>query len=149
MPDTYEYSPGSSVYMSGHSEWIIRRKGKPGIIADITGHEEHAQAAVDALNQAATRDTFVEGVIRKHADALAAALRVALFDAHPAYASTAGWRGGIGGQMITRGCSFNDPPPEHAWMRDALVKPLRAYVQAYAPDLATAEAELRTTEEEN
>jgi hypothetical protein len=150
MPDTFEYDHGSSVYMSGHSEWIIRRQSKPGIIASITGHERHAQAAVDALNQAARHDEFSAAKVREHADRLAAALHTALYDAHPTYGSTAGWRGGIGGQAVTTGCASIDPPPGDTWMtQDTLSRVLRTYIDAYGPDLAAAKATLRTTAEEN
>lgn len=61
---------------------------------------------------------------------LAAALALALHDAHPMYSSTAGWRGGIGGQAFTQGCSFLDSPPEdQSWTQfDALSGPLRDWL---------------------
>lgn len=61
---------------------------------------------------------------------LVAALALALYDAHPVYANTTGWRGGIGGSAITAGCSFNDPPPsDEGWTQmDVLSTPLREWL---------------------
>lgn len=141
-PDTYRYESGPSVFMSGDSDWIIRRVGKPGIIASIVGRETHAKAAVDALNQAAKHAAFADANLRKNADALAAALHVAIYDMHPAYGSTAGWRGGIGGSAITQGCSFNDTPTYMRAMPDRLRGTLRTYIDRYGPDLGAAHLEL-------
>jgi hypothetical protein len=70
--------------------------------------------------------------LKELADRLAGALFYALRDAHPIYSSTAGWRGGIGGQTITQGCSFNDPPPGEEWLQmDLLSQALREYLAAY------------------
>ena len=47
---------------------------------------------------------------------LAAALHLAVRNAHPVYPSSATWHGGAGGQAITQGCSFIDPPPSAGWV---------------------------------
>lgn len=133
-PDTHEYESGPSVFMDGTSDWIIRRKGKPGIIASVVGHESHAKAAVHALDEVAKRDVWVAGIAQAEARRLAAALHMALFDAHPAYGSTAGWRGGTGGQMVTTGCSVTDPPPAQQFLADALVLVLRDYRDKWGAD---------------
>ncbi|ALJ22067.1 hypothetical protein [Microbacterium sp. No. 7] len=68
---------------------------------------------------------------RELAEDLAGALALLLYDAHPTYGSTAGWRGGYGGQVMTRGCSIIDPPPGAEWTQyDLLSRPLRAYMDA-------------------
>jgi hypothetical protein len=78
------------------------------------------------------------------AERLAAALALALYDAHPAYGSTAGWRGGVGGQAITQGCAFLDPPPGLEFTQyDLLSKPLREFLDAHPFDLEKARADLR------
>jgi hypothetical protein len=76
---------------------------------------------------------------------LAAALALALHDAHPSYANTTGWRGGIGGQAVTQGCSFVDPPPNVFYtQQDVLSTPLRELLAADPTlDLATACHDLR------
>jgi hypothetical protein len=82
------------------------------------------------------------------ADRLAAALAIALFDAHPTYANTTGWRGGIGGQAMTTGCSMIDPPPDADWLSlgfGLLSEPLRDYMRARhweAEQLNAAKADL-------
>lgn len=48
--------------------------------------------------------------------AFAAALKLSIVDAHPIYGSTATWHGGVGGQMLTQGCSFSDTPPTEEWV---------------------------------
>jgi len=144
QPDTFEYTTGPSVYMSGQCEWIIRRVGKPGIVASITGHEEHAKVAVDALNQNAEVTHQRDVALRHNANGLAAALHMALYDAHPAYGSTAGWRGGVGGQMVTPGCSMIDPPPDHAFLADALSGPLTDFRRIYGSDDGQARERILT-----
>lgn len=134
-PVTYEYRSGPSMFMSGESDWIIRRVGKPGIVASVIGHESHAKAAVDALNQVAKQAAFADAKLRENADRLAAALHYAIYGAHPAYGNTTGWRGGIGGQTVTQGCSFIDPPHGDARMTDALTDVVRQYLYAYPVDL--------------
>lgn len=56
---------------------------------------------------------------------LIAALLAAVHHMHPTYANTSGWRGGIGGQTITRDCSFNDPPPGVEWAEGEIDEILR------------------------
>lgn len=83
--------------------------------------------------------------VADHAERLAAALALAIYDAHPIYGSTAGWRGGIGGQAITQGCSFIDPPPDAEWTQyDLLSGPLRDFL-AETPgfDLDAAKSAMR------
>lgn len=79
------------------------------------------------------------------ADRLAAALALALHDAHPVYPSTAGWRGGIGGQALTTGCSIVDPPPDALWTQyDLLSTPLREWIEQHPEfDLHAAKDALR------
>lgn len=90
----------------------------------------------------------------EESDRLAAALAVALIDAHPSYANTAGWRGGIGGSAITRGCSIIDPPPDAEETEYGLTEVLRDYLIAH-PDFdltasrAALVAELRVAGEVN
>lgn len=54
------------------------------------------------------------------ADECAVAVVLLAEDAHPAYGNTAGWRGGIGGQAVSLGCSIIDPPPGAEWTQYAL-----------------------------
>lgn len=54
------------------------------------------------------------------ADECAVAVVLLAEDAHPAYGNTAGWRGGIGGQAVSFGCSIIDPPPGAEWTQYAL-----------------------------
>lgn len=73
------------------------------------------------------RDALAGAVVQD----LAAALALMLYDAHPTYANTTGWRGGIGGAAMTPGCSIIDPPPNALWTQyDLLSAPLRAYLDA-------------------
>ena len=66
---------------------------------------------------------------------MAAALMLMLYDAHPTYSSTAGWRGGIGGQAITTGCNLIDPPPGGEWAcYDLPSGPLREWLNEH-PDV--------------
>lgn len=76
---------------------------------------------------------------------LAAALALALHDAHPVYANTTGWRGGVGGQSMTTGCSFIDPPPDADWTQYGLLSvPLREFLDKYPGyDLHLAKRTLR------
>lgn len=75
---------------------------------------------------------------------LAAALALALHDGHPTYGSTARWHGGIGGQALTTGCSFIDPPPGVTFTQnDALSTPLREFLSAYPFDLDQVKTDLR------
>jgi hypothetical protein len=77
---------------------------------------------------------------------LVAALALALYDAHPVYASTTGWHGGIGGQSITQGCSFNAPPPQdEGWTQmDVLSGPLREWLSTHPGfDLEAAKAAVK------
>ncbi|AMS02626.1 hypothetical protein BJD55_gp140 [Gordonia phage Yvonnetastic] len=70
--------------------------------------------------------------LRRHADRLALTLDLVLHDAHPVYANTSGWRGGIGGSALTPGCSIIDPPPDSDWTQyDLPSKPLREYLAEY------------------
>ena len=48
-------------------------------------------------------------------DRLAASVILLAYDAHPVYANTTGWRGGIGGAAMTPGCSIINPPPGEIW----------------------------------
>jgi len=83
----------------------------------------------------------------RESERLAAALAFMLYDAHPVYGNTTGWRGGIGGQAITQGCSYIDPPPDAEWMDsglDLLSGPLRDYIRAHPDfDLDASKASLR------
>ena len=75
---------------------------------------------------------------------LATALALALHDAHPVYGSTAGWRGGIGGQAMTPGCSFIDPAPGQEWTQyDLLSGPLREYLSDHPFDLDAAKEQMK------
>ena len=81
------------------------------------------------------------------ADNLAAALILVLHDAHPVYASTTGWRGGIGGQAMTPSCSIIDPPPDALWtQQDVPSGPAREWL-AYRGDfdLDAAKERLKVT----
>lgn len=70
--------------------------------------------------------------LRKLADALAGSLALMLYDAHPTYSNTTGWRGGIGGQTVTAGCSVIDPPPGEDWTQmDLMSTALRDYMAVY------------------
>lgn len=65
------------------------------------------------------------------ADRLAAALYGALVLAHPVYGNTTGWRGGIGGQAITAGCSLIDGNPKHVEPLEKIDQVLRDYLTAH------------------
>lgn len=83
--------------------------------------------------------------LRTLAERVAAAFALINYDAHPVYANTSGWRGGIGGAAITRGCSLIDPPPDADWTQfDLPSGPLRAYLDAYPFDLGAAKDALKT-----
>ncbi len=132
MTDQYEFTAGPSLFMDGTSDWVFRTVGRPGIVGSLIGTRQDAERALRLLNEVAKHEERREEAERTCAEQLAAALAFALYDAHPAYGSTAGWRGGMGGQMVTQGCSFNDPPPKHQWMAgDALSRPLRRYVETH------------------
>ena len=90
-------------------------------------------------------DGLVKAEQSSVADDMAGALALALHDAHPSYGNTTGWRGGIGGQAITPGCHFNDPPPGEEWAQyDLLSTPLRAYLAEHPDfDLDAAKARVR------
>jgi hypothetical protein len=79
------------------------------------------------------------------AERLAAALSLALHEGHPVYSSTAGWRGGIGGQAMTPGCAFIDPSPGLEFTQyDLLSRPLREYLEQHPSfDLVKAKDALR------
>ena len=76
---------------------------------------------------------------------MAAALALLLYDAHPTYGSTSGWRGGIGGRAVTQGCNVVDPPPGAEWAQyDLLSEPLRRYMGAHPGfDLTAAKARVK------
>lgn len=132
MTDHYEMSSGPSVFMDGSSDWIFRTVGRPGIVGTFVGRHEDAVRALRLLNEVAQHEQRREEAERAQAEQLAAALHIALYDAHPTYGSTAGWRGGVGGQTLTPGCSFIDPPPRMEWLQnDGLSKPLRHYVDTH------------------
>lgn len=73
-----------------------------------------------------------------------ATLALVLFDLHPTYASTSGWRGGPGGQALTQGCSIIDPPPGMYWSQmDLPTHALREWLNEHRDfDLDAAKAEM-------
>lgn len=142
----YEYRSGPSIFMDGTSDWVIREVGKPGIVANVIGHETHAHQACRALQQADELDRRRADILKEHADTLAAALRIAMYDAHPTYGSTATWHDGIGGQTVTTGCAFTDPPPHHTKLPATLHGVLRDYIDRYgATGLTTHHTQLHKT----
>jgi hypothetical protein len=73
---------------------------------------------------------------------MAAALLLMCHDAHPSYANTTGWRGGIGGQSITQGCNIIDPPPGDEWAQwDMPSMPLREWLAQHPEVDVRAEAD--------
>lgn len=65
-------------------------------------------------------------------------------DAHPVYASTAKWRGGIGGQGFTAHCSINEgPPPGQEWIVQSAFEELRDFLNG----CMSADESKRITEE--
>lgn len=77
-------------------------------------------------------------------DELAATVVLLAHDAHPVYGSTAGWRGGIGGQAITPGCAIIDPPPGYDWTQcDLPTQPARDWLRERDVDLEAIKARLR------
>lgn len=61
---------------------------------------------------------------------MAAALNIALNEAHVMYGSTATWHGGMGGAAMTLGCAFTDPSPRQEWMHLAgLTQPIRQLME--------------------
>lgn len=127
----------------------------PTYIAELLAEVERANEAheierdflLTELARARNDVEWLVGIVReveKHADDLAGALALALYDAHPVYANTAGWRGGIGGQAVTQGCSFLDPPPDAEWTQhDLLSEPLRDYLRSRETDLEAAKARVK------
>lgn len=87
---------------------------------DKAARQAKARAAVEAHR--AKQDPPMEEV-------LAAALYGVLLEAHPVYPTTAGWRGGIGGQAITQGCSLRDGRPDHREPLEAIEGILRSYIE--------------------
>lgn len=68
---------------------------------------------------------------------LAAALLLAVVEAHPVYGNTTGHRGGIGGQALTPGCSFIDPPSRNEdWTQSGLLQTPVSELLAQYPELA-------------
>lgn len=67
---------------------------------------------------------------------LAAAVFLAVREAHPVYANTTGAHGGIGGQTFTPSCSFLYPPSKNEyWTQyDVLMKPVYELMVEY-PEL--------------
>lgn len=81
------------------------------------------------------------------ADEMAAAIDLLAHDAHPTYANTAGWRGGIGGSMLTTGCSVIDPPPGAEWTQyDLPTGPMREWIRL-RPQIDLAGIKSRLTSE--
>src|SRR5574338_1696060 len=80
-----------------YGDAITSLTDSPKALAKVTRERDEARAALADE--------------RRMAGDLAAALLLVLHDAHPVYGNTAGWRGGVGGQTITRGCALVDPPP--------------------------------------
>ena len=77
-------------------------------------------------------------------DELAATVVLLAHDAHPVYGSTAGWRGGIGGQAITPTCAIIDPPPGYDWTQlDLPTQPARDWLRERDVDLEAIKARLR------
>ena len=105
----------------------------------------HTKAAVDAAvaverEAAAVRVEAVEAA----ADRLAASVILLAHEAHPTYASTSGWRGGIGGQAITQGCSIIDPPPDAMWTQaDMPTSEAREWVRGRDVDFASLVVQLK------
>jgi hypothetical protein len=65
---------------------------------------------------------------------LAAALLAAVQHMHPVYGSTTTWHGGIGGQTMTQGCSFIDPPPDNRDSALHIVRVLNAWMREHDED---------------
>lgn len=115
------------------------RSGVAAGYAARTGAQVASEQTTDHATGSVT-DNDLQTLSRR----LAAALALALHDGHPTYGSTARWRGGIGGQAITTGCSFIDPPPGVTFTQnDVLSTPLREFLAAYPIDLEQAKANLR------
>lgn len=66
----------------------------------------------------------------EEAEELAAALLASVTLMHPVYGSTSGWVGGIGGQAMTQGCSFIDPPHGDYMLPDRVAEVLREWLRA-------------------
>ena len=81
----------------------------------------------------------------EHAQLLAAALAAVLYDAHPSFASTAKWSGGIGGQAITSHCSLTQgAAPGTEWAEAGIHEdPLREFLADHPDfDLQAARAQI-------
>ena len=75
---------------------------------------------------------------------LAASVLLLAHDAHPTYANTTGWRGGIGGAAITQGCSIVDMPPGDWWTQmDMPTAVAREWIMSNPFDFESVKAELR------
>lgn len=78
------------------------------------------------------------------ADELAASVLLLAHDAHPVYANTAGWRGGIGGQAMTPSCSIVDPPPDALWTQcDMPTEVARDWIRTRDTDWEATKKRLR------
>jgi len=86
-----------------------------------------------------------EAEIQQHAERLAAALALVLYDAHPTFGTTAKWRGGIGGAAITSHCALiQGAHPGGEWAEhDLPSKPLREFLAQHPFDLEAAKAVLK------
>jgi len=86
-----------------------------------------------------------EAEIQQHAERLAAALALVLYDAHPTFGSTAKWHGDIGGQAITSHCALTQGAhPGGEWAEhDLPSKPLREFLNRHPFDLEAAKAVLK------
>lgn len=108
--------------------------------------EAHSARFVDGVCYAAqvAAEAAVKPVLR-HAERLAAALALVLYDAHPVFGSTAKWRGGVGGRMITSHCSLTQgTPPGDEWAEhDLPSKPLREFLAEHPVDLDAVKAAVK------
>lgn len=97
-------------------------------------------ALIDALEAERAKVAAVE----RAADRLAASVMLLAHDAHPVYGSTAGWRGGIGSQALTWGCSIIDPPPGVEWTQlDLPTTEAREWIKTRDVDIDGIKADLR------
>ena len=101
-----------AIQMGVDSAWEAAQAVIDSLRADLaSGDPERVREAVEALG--------LTDLLRV-ADECAVAVVLLAEDAHPAYGNTAGWRGGIGGQAVSFGCSIIDPPPGAEWTQYAL-----------------------------
>lgn len=138
-PGTYELTKRIEVGQDGAYRFVDMPDGPDAEYVKGFWHKTRSQ-----VRKVDPDRVSVSHITDDMAERLATALALALYEGHPTYGSTAGWRGGVGGQAVTPGCAFIDPPPGFEFLQyDLLSTPLREFLEAHPFDLNQAKADLR------